>query len=94
MLSYLQGLRPAGKAALAFGSYGWGPGGPETIHETLPALGRQAFAGPLRAKYRPTPDILAACLARRRTSRRVGREGSRAKFKRAGLPAVTVRDRQ
>jgi flavorubredoxin len=63
MLSYLQGLRPAGKAALAFGSYGWGPGGPETIHDALPALGWQACSGPLRAKYRPTPEILAACRA-------------------------------
>ena len=30
-LCYLEGLRPLGKAAVAFGSYGWGPGGPEAV---------------------------------------------------------------
>jgi len=63
VLSYLQGLKPSGKAALAFGSYGWGPGGPEAIHDALPALGWEPCSPPLRSKYRPTPDILAACRA-------------------------------
>jgi flavorubredoxin len=63
VLSYLAGLHPAGKAALAFGSYGWGPGGPESVEEGLAALGWETIGPPLRAKYRPTPEVLAACRA-------------------------------
>ncbi|MGD0896836.1 MAG: FprA family A-type flavoprotein [Thermoguttaceae bacterium] len=63
VLSYLRGLKPSGKAAMAFGSYGWGPGGPETVQEGLAALGWEMAGPPLRAKYRPTADVLAACRA-------------------------------
>ena len=60
-LSYLEGLRPLGKAAMAFGSYGWGRGGPEAIDEALRRLQWEIVREPLRAHWRPTPDVLAEC---------------------------------
>ena len=61
MLSYLEGLRPQGKAAVAFGSYGWGRGGPEAIDEALRRLEWEIVREPLRAHWRPTPEVLAEC---------------------------------
>lgn len=57
-LSYLEGLRPVGKAGFAFGSYGWGRGGPEAIDQWLQDVGWEVLREPLRAQYRPTPEIL------------------------------------
>ena len=37
-LTYLKGLRPANKAGFAFGSYGWGRGGPEEVEHYLQAM--------------------------------------------------------
>ncbi len=61
MLAYLQGLRPTDKAAFAFGSYGWGLGGPEAIDRMLRDLEWDVLRAPLRARYRPTPEILQEC---------------------------------
>ena len=44
--------------ALAFGSYGWGPGGPEAVHHAIEALGWEVLRGPIRCKYRPTAEVL------------------------------------
>ncbi|MEN6451501.1 MAG: FprA family A-type flavoprotein [Thermoguttaceae bacterium] len=60
-LCYLEGLRPQGKAAVAFGSYGWGPGGPEAIHAALGRIGWEVVTDPIRAQWRPTPEVLAEC---------------------------------
>ena len=60
-LSYLEGLRPLRKAAVAFGSYGWGRGGPEAIDEALRRLQWEIVREPLRAHWRPTRDVLAEC---------------------------------
>ncbi len=60
-LCYLEGLRPLGKAAVAFGSYGWGPGGPEAVDQALRRLDWEVVREPLRSHYRPTPDTLAEC---------------------------------
>ncbi|MFZ1932980.1 MAG: FprA family A-type flavoprotein [Thermoguttaceae bacterium] len=60
-LCYLEGLRPLGKAAVAFGSYGWGPGGPEAVDAALRRLGWEILRDPLRAHYRPTAEILGEC---------------------------------
>lgn len=60
-LTYLDGLRPVGKAAFAFGSYGWGSGGPEAVHEFFKSLKWEIIREPLRSKYRPTPEILDEC---------------------------------
>ncbi len=60
-LCYLEGLRPLGKAAVAFGSYGWGPGGPEAVEQAMRRLDWQILREPLRARYRPTAETLAEC---------------------------------
>jgi flavorubredoxin len=60
-LNYLEGLRPLGKAAAAFGSYGWGRGGPEAVHEALSKLEWEIVHEPIRAHYRPTAADLDQC---------------------------------
>ena len=67
MLSYLEGLRPQHKAAVAFGSYGWGRGGPEAIDAALRRMEWEVLREPIRAHYRPTEDVLEEC-------RQIGRE--------------------
>lgn len=63
VLSYLKGLRPVGKAGFAFGSYGWGPGGAEAVDQSLRAMQWEILQQPIKAQYRPTPDILDECRA-------------------------------
>ena len=60
-LCYLEGLRPLGKAAFAFGSSGWGPGGPEAIDQAMRRMEWEIVREPLRAHWRPTPEILDQC---------------------------------
>jgi flavorubredoxin len=62
-LCYLHGLRPTGKAAFAFGSFGWGPGGPEAVHKWIESMQWQVLREPLRSQYRPTPAVLDECRA-------------------------------
>ncbi len=62
-LNYLEGLRPLGRAAVAFGSYGWGRGGAEAIDQALRRMEWEIIREPIRARYRPTPEILAECRA-------------------------------
>ncbi len=61
VLTYLKGLRPAGKAGFAFGSYGWGKGGPEAVDECLKAMTWEILHDPIKSQYRPTRDILDEC---------------------------------
>ena len=63
VLTYFKGLRPPGKAGFAFGSYGWGRGGPEAVNECLKAMKWEIVRDPLTVQYRPTPDVLDACRA-------------------------------
>jgi flavorubredoxin len=60
-LCYLEGLRPLGKAAFAFGSYGWGRGGTEAVDAALRRMEWEIVREPIRARYRPTPEILEQC---------------------------------
>jgi len=60
-LTYLKGLRPRNKAAFAFGSYGWGKGGPEAVDAVLGEMGWERIREPLRVRYRPGEDDLAEC---------------------------------
>ena len=46
---------------MAFGSYGWGHGGPEAIDQALRRLDWEILREPIRARYRPTPEILDQC---------------------------------
>jgi flavodoxin len=61
VLTYLKGLRPTGKAGLAFGSYGWGRGGPEAIDEYMKDMKWEILHNPLKAQDRPTAEILDEC---------------------------------
>jgi flavorubredoxin len=67
VLTYLKGLRPTHKVAFAFGSYGWGKGGPKAVDEALQAMKWEIIRNPLMVQYRPTPEILDEC-------RQAGRE--------------------
>lgn len=60
-LTYLKGLNPPKKATFAFGSYGWGIGGPEEVAKVLEAMKWDMIRPVLKTKYRPTPEILAEC---------------------------------
>jgi flavorubredoxin len=60
-LNYLQGLRPVNKAAVAFGSYGWGRGAAEAIDEVLKSMEWRVLREPMRARYRPNADQLEQC---------------------------------
>ena len=62
-LTYLKGLRPAGKAGFAFGSYGWGRGGAEAIDECLRGMDFEVMREPLKCRWRPDGEALAACRA-------------------------------
>jgi flavorubredoxin len=63
VLTYLKGLRPAGKAGLAFGSYGWSSGGLEAVKEVIKAMKWQVLREPIKAQYRPTTEVLDECRA-------------------------------
>jgi flavorubredoxin len=61
VLTYWQGLRPPGKAGFAFGSYGWGKGGPEAVNDQLEAMKFEILRPTLKCQYRPTPEVLDEC---------------------------------
>ncbi|MBN2295569.1 MAG: FprA family A-type flavoprotein [Pirellulales bacterium] len=61
VLTYFKGLRPSGKAGFAFGSYGWGKGAPEAIHVSLEEMGWEVMREPIKAQYRPSPEVLDTC---------------------------------
>lgn len=61
VLSYFKGLRPTGKVGFAFGSYGWGKGAPEAITACIEELGWEITHEPIKALYRPRPDVLNFC---------------------------------
>jgi len=61
VLTYLEGLRPVGKSGFAFGSYGWGKGGPEAVNAYLREISWEVVREPIKAKYRPTPEVLDEC---------------------------------
>ncbi|MEA2029997.1 MAG: FprA family A-type flavoprotein [candidate division Zixibacteria bacterium] len=62
VLTYLKGLRPVGKAGFAFGSYGWGRGGPEAIDEYMKTMKWEILLDPIKAQYRPTAEIKDECI--------------------------------
>ncbi len=62
-LTYLKGLKPMGKAGFAFGSYGWGKGGPEDVDAQLRTMNFEMLREPLKAQWRPTPEVLEECRA-------------------------------
>lgn len=64
VMAYFQGLKFREKTALAFGSFGWGQGGPEAIQKNFEALKYHAITEtPIKAKQRPNEEVLAQCRA-------------------------------
>ena len=56
-VTYMKGLAPRGKKALAFGSYGWKPGVVKQIQQVYEELGWQTVA-PFEEKYTPKAEVL------------------------------------
>ena len=62
VLAYFQGLKFREKTALAFGSFGWGVGGPEAIQKSFEALKYPAITeAPIKSKQRPNDATLQEC---------------------------------
>lgn len=62
LLTYLKGLRPAGKTAAAFGAYGWGGGAQKDIEEYLKLAGMKLEPG-LTVKWTASAEELEQCFA-------------------------------
>lgn len=62
-LTYARGLKPAGKKAFTFGSYGWASKGAEEAEGYLKAFGCELVAAPITCRFAPTPETLEACRA-------------------------------
>ena len=60
-LTYLKGLRPANKAGFAFGSYGWGRGGPEEVEHYLQTMKVELLRPVMKMLYKPTVAGLEEC---------------------------------
>lgn len=60
-LTYLKGLRPKGKKAVAFGSYGWGGGAVKAVEKELETAGIKLIEPGLQIRYRPDDEEIAAC---------------------------------
>ncbi len=60
-LTYLRGLKPAHKAAFAFGSHGWAQKGAGEAEGYLKAMQAEILRPPLVTRYRPDPETLDAC---------------------------------
>jgi flavorubredoxin len=61
LLEELKGLKPRGRMAAAFGSYGWGGGATKTIEEQLTQAGMQIVLPAQTVKFAPNQAELAAC---------------------------------
>lgn len=61
LLEELKELKPTGKIACAFGSYGWGGGAVRTIEEKFKQAGMEIFEPGLTIKWVPGVDELNKC---------------------------------
>lgn len=57
----LRGLKPKGKVAAAFGSYGWGGGAAKELEEALRAAGCDVVMPALTVNWAPTGEELKRC---------------------------------
>lgn len=62
-LTYLRGLKPTGKASLAFGSYGWASKGAEEVANYLQSMQMAAVCEPVTCRFAPDSDTLSKCRA-------------------------------
>ena len=61
VLTYARGLRFPDRASFAFGSYGWGVGGPEALDKGLKECKWEVIRDPLKSKFKPTEEVLEEC---------------------------------
>jgi flavorubredoxin len=61
MLSYMKGLRPAGKLGAAFGSYGWSGEAVKLMTESLKDMNFELVSEGIKIKFQPRPDDLNRC---------------------------------
>lgn len=59
-LTFLKGIRPSAKKAVAFGSYGWGKGAAKAINEELTKMKFDVLES-LEMQYVPTKEDLKKC---------------------------------
>jgi len=62
VLTYLKGLKPAGKAGFAFGSYGWGQNGPADVEKYLGEMKVNILRSPLVCRFSPSKEVLEECV--------------------------------
>ena len=60
-LTYLRGLKPAGKAGFAFGSCGWATKGAEEAASYLGAMQVEILHEPITCRFRPDAATLERC---------------------------------
>jgi len=60
-LEFLKGLKPKGRVACAFGSYGWGRGAAKNIEESLKEAGVEITQLPMEVQYVPDAGELKRC---------------------------------
>lgn len=60
-LTYVRGLKPAGKTAVAFGSYGWASKGAEEAAAYLEAMKTTQISPPITCRFAPDATALEAC---------------------------------
>jgi len=75
-LTYLSGLKPRGKFAGCFGSYGWGGGGVKAVENQLKAMGLELLGPSLEVQYVPDEEALAKCVEFGRAAAERLREGT------------------
>lgn len=61
LLTYIKGLRPAGKLGAAFGAYGWGGGSQKVIEETLAQSAVTVEASGLTLQWKADREELDRC---------------------------------
>lgn len=61
-LTYIRGLKPAGKKAFTFGSYGWASKGAQEAQEYLKAFGCELLCEPIICRFAPDEATLEQCV--------------------------------
>ena len=59
-IQYLEGLKPVGRMAAFFGSFGWGGGAIKQMRERVTAIGLDAPLDDFSEKFKPTAEDLVA----------------------------------
>lgn len=60
-LTYVRGLKPAGKFGFSFGSFGWASKGAEEASRYLAEMQVELISEPVTNRFAPTEDTLARC---------------------------------